>query len=220
VKTETETLQRVWYISSIDHTIRTLDKGRGDVIEQADEIPAVYDVVRGTRSKAWGKHSHHYLGCGRGDSPDNVLYRAGTLLHYAKLGRASELHGIPAYDMFGWSARFSIEHIRTKGLRGGLFQQFDGKYDRGCINLDYTPETLDEVITRFIGWCGATFRDPRGPYRPQDGARLLHAVQAGARTHQGRQVPEARQVHLAGRRGRAGGDRLVNDPIAAIEQGD
>jgi hypothetical protein len=157
VKTETETLQRVWYISSIDHTIRTLDKGRGDVIEQADEIPAVYDVVRGTRSKAWGKHSHHYLGYGHGDSPNAVLYRAGTLLNYAKLGRASELHGIPAHDMFGWSARFSIEHIRTKGLRGGLFQQFDGKYDRGCISLDYTPETLDEVIARFIGWCGATF---------------------------------------------------------------
>ncbi len=156
MKIETETLKRDWYVSDVDETIRTLDEKLKDIILEADKRPVVYEIVRGTRSKAWGKNAHHYLACGKGDNVNDILYRAGILLNYATLDRISPQHGVPEDNFFGWSARFTIEHYHD-GLRGGFFQQFDGQYTRGCATVDFTHETRDEVIDRFIKWCGAAF---------------------------------------------------------------
>jgi hypothetical protein len=160
MRTEIETIQRTWYISTADPTIRTTYARYKDTIELVDKIPAIYEIVRGTKSKAWGRTSNTYIACGCGDSPENVLYRAQLMWNYANLGRASELHGVPVSDFFGWRARFTIEHYRDPGFRGGFFQQFDGTYDRGCTVIDYTPATLDLVIERFLLWCNSSYKFP------------------------------------------------------------
>lgn len=61
---------------------------------------------------------------------------------------------------WGWRAKFTLKHYGSKGFRGGYFQQFDGKYSRGCADLDYTPATRDEVLDRFLAWCNAGYRFP------------------------------------------------------------
>lgn len=64
--------------------------------------------------------------------------------------------GVPAHTrepLWQWRAKFTLAHASDKGFKGGFFQLFDGKYDRSCLNLDYTPETKDEVIERFLEWC-------------------------------------------------------------------
>jgi len=55
-------------------------------------------------------------------------------------------------SIFVWRAQFTIKHFQDKGFRGGFFQQHDAKYPRSCLTLDYTPETLQEVLDRFCEW--------------------------------------------------------------------
>ena len=45
---------------------------------------------------------------------------------------------------------------KDKGFTGGFFQRFDGRYDRDCMTLDYTPETLAQVVRNFMQWAGTT----------------------------------------------------------------
>ena len=80
-------------------------------------------------------------------------------MSYATIGKASPDHGTEP-DIFGWRARFTLEHYRCKGFGGGCFQQHDGQYNRSCLNLDYTPDTLDEVIERFLAWCDVGYKFP------------------------------------------------------------
>lgn len=58
--------------------------------------------------------------------------------------------------IWGWRARFTFEHYGHKGFRGGFFQRFDGRYDRDCMSLDYTPETLAQVVRNFMQWASST----------------------------------------------------------------
>lgn len=155
MKTEIETVQRTWYVSDVDPTIRTLEEPYGKIIALADAQPIVYDIARQTKSKAWGKKANRHGGDGSSDAIEYMLHRAGTILRYAsaRFGRTPRA----ADDFFVWSARFTIEHYKDKGFRGGFFQQHDGTYSRGCTTLDYTPATLEEVIERFLKWCGSTF---------------------------------------------------------------
>jgi len=132
----------------------------GQLITWADANPIVWKIVMGTRSKAWGKGSSHYLGSDRSDAPSAVLHRVAVFKQYFTMGRASEQHGVFVdkpfnENIFQFSARFTLEHYNDKGFKGGFFQQFDGTYDRGCMTLDYTPGTLDGVVERFRAWCDA-----------------------------------------------------------------
>ena len=54
-----------------------------------------------------------------------------------------------------------LEHFRERGFTGGFFQQHDARYPRHCLSLDYTPETLEEVIDHFAQWCGSDYRTAR-----------------------------------------------------------
>jgi hypothetical protein len=139
--------------------------GVGDVaastIAWADANPVVWKIVTGTRSKAFGNNSSTYAGYERGDSPTAVLARASYLKDVTSETDTTELHEtlgtlqrrrvVP--NIFVWRVRFTIEHYNDKGFKGGLFQQFDGTYDRGSMYLDYTPKTLDTVVNHFLEWC-------------------------------------------------------------------
>jgi|SRR5271154_90094 len=156
MKRTEETQVLVWYASEVHPEIRTQHEDLAKVIEWADANPKVWRIVRENKSKAFGRESSTYLGCHRGPSPFASLDRA------AEFKRTIENdEGLaPAHrreEFWTWRAGFTLEHYGEKGFKGGLFQQFDGTYDRGCCYIDYTPETLDEVINRFVQWCGATF---------------------------------------------------------------
>lgn len=132
--------------------VSTCDENYAPVIEWADANPIVWKIVTGTRSKVFGRGSSEYIGCSSGSDSLAVLYR---LAHFKK---QIEPHFDPPAstrraEFWEWRARFTLEHYADKGFRGGLFQQWDGKYHRGCTHLDYTPETLSEVIDRFLAWC-------------------------------------------------------------------
>jgi hypothetical protein len=157
MKTYIETINQKHYVSSVLPEIDVTADNYAKVIEWADATPNVWAIVRGNKSAHWGRNSSTYVAYGRGESAEGACHRASVLMAYATLGRASEAHGVPESDLFGWSARFTIEHYKDKGFRGGFFQQFDGQYQRGCISLDYTPSTLDLVIDRFVDWCGKMF---------------------------------------------------------------
>jgi hypothetical protein len=146
VKTLKEQITITRYVSDVDPALVSESPIIAETIEWADANPVVWKIVRGTRSAPFGKNASTYLGSGRGDSPSSAIYRAGHL-------RAESLRK----DFWGWRARFALEHYGDKGFRGGFFQQFDGQYNRGCCDLDYTPDTLDEVIAQFVEWCGPLF---------------------------------------------------------------
>lgn len=153
MKTHVETVHRTHYVSEVHPEIDVTDACYVPIIEWADATPNAWAVVRERKSAPWGRDSCTYIACGRSDRPEDVCYRAGQLMNYATLGRASAEHGLPPDDFFGWRARFTLAHYRDRGFRGGYFQQYDGKYTRGGHDLDYTPATLDEVVNRFVEHC-------------------------------------------------------------------
>jgi hypothetical protein len=146
-----EVVKRTLYYSAIDPKLVTDSPELGRTIDWADANPVVWKIVRGTRSKPFGKNSSTYMGCQRGDSPSSTISRAATFL------REVEREGD---EFFGWRARFTLAHYTDKGFKGGFFSQFDGTYNRGCAELDYTPATLDEVIKRFLAWCNSGYKFP------------------------------------------------------------
>jgi len=124
------------------------------VIRWADAVPQVWDIVtrkgRG-RSVAWGPRSSHYIGWAQhSKAPDAILER---LRHLKKLMEGS--------GFFAESARFTINFFGSSGFTGGFFQEFDERFSRGCVHLDFTPETKQAVIKGFLDWCGTSYRTQR-----------------------------------------------------------
>jgi hypothetical protein len=147
------------YTSSVVPSISSEQDYDGETIAWADTYPVVWKIVMGTKSKAFGKGSSDYMGCGRDDSSSSVIYRAAhfrsILRAHTDPPRAVDDSARARGDFWTWRANFTLTHYADKGFRGGFFQQFDGTYDRGCVYLDYTPATLDEVIERFLAWCNS-----------------------------------------------------------------
>lgn len=149
MKTHEHVVKSIVYSSDVVPEIVGAGEYDAEVIAWADAKPVVWKIVMGTRSKPWGKNASTYMGFERGDSPRGALARAGHMRC------ALQEPGI-----WGWRARFTIEHYTDKGFKGGFFQQFDGTYDRGSMYLDYTPKTLDTVINHFIEWCDVGYKFP------------------------------------------------------------
>lgn len=173
----TETVQRVLYYSAVHPELVTDDPHLGKVIEWADANPVVWKIVRNNKSKVFGKSSSEYMGSSRGDAPDAVLCRASHFRQQIEPHFDPPASQKPA-TFWMWRAKFTLEHYEDKGFRGGFFHQWDGTYDRGCANLDYTPKTLDEVIGRFVEWCGSTFetvevRVDKKPVAAMKGGKLV-----------------------------------------------
>lgn len=152
MKLETKTIIETIYRSEVIPEIASRDQRDAEVIVWADAYPHVYHIITHNKSKAFGKNSCHYIGYAQGNnSPHAILQRLREFYEevYATDYRANQI--------WGWRANFTFKHYGDKGFRGGFFQQWDEKYPRGCLSLDYTPETLEGVIDKFVDWCGSSY---------------------------------------------------------------
>jgi hypothetical protein len=145
-------IRKTIYSSEVRPDVTTEDPEMVKVVEWADANPTAWSIVAGTKSVPFGRKSSVYVGCKRDILPLSVLDRVATFK------KEIEDYEERVERLRTWRARFTLEHYEDNGFKGGLFQQFDGKYLRGCAALDYTPETVDEVIDRFIEWCGSTYQ--------------------------------------------------------------
>lgn len=153
-----QTRTTVIYRSDVRPDIRTTEPAYAPAIAWADAHPHVWRIVTGSRSRAFGLGSSEYIGWAqRSMEPDAILERAR---HFAGLlerpGQWSAANSI-----FTWRARFTLDHYQAKGFTGGFFQQHDDRYPRSCLVLDYTPETLPDVLDRFCVWMDRYFETTR-----------------------------------------------------------
>jgi hypothetical protein len=142
----------VHHISEVLPEVDTQDPERAKTIAWADDNPVVWKIVTGARSKAFGRNSCEYIGWAqRSEAPEAILERAR---HFHTCVDPNVLGGLEyrSRDIWGWRARFTFQHYQDKGFTGGYFQRFDGRYDRDCLSLDYTPGTLAEVVRNFMEW--------------------------------------------------------------------
>ena len=156
MKTDIQTIVKTTYQSEIMPEVKTDSSDLAEVLEWADANPRVWRIITHNKSKAFGRNSCMYMGWAQGNnSADAVLERLRTFYDevYATDYRQKQV--------WGWRARFTLEHYKDKGFKGGLFQQWNDRYPRGCLILDYTPETLEEVIDKFVEWCGKTHNTRR-----------------------------------------------------------
>jgi len=145
MKTETQTVVKTIYRSEVIPEVETDYSDLAKILKWADANPYVWHIVTHNKSKVFGR----ILGS---NSPDIILVRLRRF--YEKILR-------PDVEIEGWRAHFALEHYKDKGFKGGLFQQWDDQYPRACLILDYTPETLEEVIDKFVEWCGKTHNTRR-----------------------------------------------------------
>lgn len=154
--THSQVQKTVTYVSEILPDVTTEDRELAETIAWADANPFVWKIVSGTRSKAFGRKSSEYIGWAQGsDAPEAILERAR---HFHTCVDPNECHGLyhRSNGIWGWRARFTFEHYQDKGFTGGFLQRFDGRHDRDCMTLDYTPETLAQVVRNFMEWAGST----------------------------------------------------------------
>jgi hypothetical protein len=139
----------VTYASEVHPEITTKDADDSQFIEWADANPDVWALILGKKSKVFGARGSGY------SVAANPVSRLRQL-HHELNKNAQEISHRP--DFWTWRAKFSLAHFKDKGFKTGFFRQWDGKYDRGCSYIDYTPATLDEAITRFRAWCDVGYK--------------------------------------------------------------
>ncbi|MBI5090920.1 MAG: hypothetical protein HZB26_00585 [Candidatus Hydrogenedentes bacterium] len=158
MKTTEEITKQTVYTSEVLPSVRTTNERLARVIAWADAHPYAWQIVCGRRSKPFGKNSCVYIGWAqRADTSAAVLERARhlhELVHneYPYAGEDS---------IFVFRARFTAEHFGDKEFEGGFFQQHDAKYPRSCLDLDYTPETFELVLQKFIEWMDKSYQTAR-----------------------------------------------------------
>jgi hypothetical protein len=131
--------------------VTTDDQRLADTIAWADANPSVWKIITTTKSKAFGRGSCVYIGWAQKSmAPEAILER---LEHIQRLVTGREPH-LSLDHIMCWRARFTFEHFHDLGFTGGFFQQHDERHQRLCLTLDYTPDSLGEVIDRFLRWCG------------------------------------------------------------------
>jgi len=146
----------VHFRSEVLPEVMTEDRELSRTIAWADANPVVWKIVTGWRSKAFGRKSCEYIGWAhRSGAPEAILERAR---HFHSCVDPDLVNGLDyrSRGIWGWRARFTFQHYRAKGFAGGFFQRYDGRYDRDCMTLDYTPEALPRVVRSFIEWAGST----------------------------------------------------------------
>ena len=143
------------YTSDVHPEITTQLESFAKVIAWADENPVVWKIIRETKSAPFGRESSEYLGMYRNGSPLATLSRAAHFKDVYDGLLSPETPGTRgARDpLWQYRAHFTFAHYGSKGFAGGLFRQFDGQHFRGCVSLDYTPATLNDVLEAFLQWC-------------------------------------------------------------------
>jgi hypothetical protein len=149
MQTETVHQTGILWRSDLRPDVTTDEHELARVIAWADQHPHAWDIVTHQRSKAFGIGSCVYIGWAqRSMAPEAILERAAHL-HRFVVG--IEPHLSPNH-LQCWSARHTFQHYRDRGFTGGYFQQHDASYPRISLTLDYTPETLPEVVQGFLRW--------------------------------------------------------------------
>jgi len=148
--TKTEIIEITEYRSTAHPEICSSSQRDTAAIELIDKNPVVYEIVTGERSKAFGVESCVYIGWAqRNNGAGAILEKVKTFMRILAGENAGEREG----TIWNWRAHFTLDHYNDKGFTGGFFQCHD-EYPRGCLTLDYTPDTLPEVINRFFDWTG------------------------------------------------------------------
>ena len=148
--TKKETIEITEYRSTTYPEIRSSTREDVAAIEFIDKNPVVVEITTGDKSKAFGAGSCVYIGWAQqNNSAGAILTKVKTLMRILAGESAGEREG----TIWNWRAHFTIDHYSDKGFKGGLFQCHD-KFPRGCLSLDYTPGTLQEVVKQFYGWAG------------------------------------------------------------------
>lgn len=140
------------YSSDVLPDIVTEDPNLARTIEFADANPWTWKIVTTTRSKAYGRGSTEYIGWAQKSmAPEAILERARHFHCCIDPGTGGGSY-VGCTDIWGWRARFTFEHFDDKGFSGGYFQRLDGRSDRESMTMDYTVETLPQVVRNFMQW--------------------------------------------------------------------
>lgn len=145
MRTDTQYVKIVTYSSSVLPDVSTREPGLVPAIEWADDRPVVWKIVTEAKSKEYGRDGGEYLGIERGGGAHNALLRASRFKDLVE-SCSSPYHRA--------KARFTLEHYGDgKNIKSDLLQQWDGEYYRGCTVVDYTTDTLHDVVRDFVRWC-------------------------------------------------------------------
>lgn len=155
--TSTRTKVYEVYTSETVPKLETRDKELGVALQWADNHPVVYEICMNNKS-AWGQDSNYYLGYERGPETKSTIARIAKFRECCGLSGRGEVGRTRAPNFFSWCARWTMTHYDEAGFKHGRFSQWDGTYDRGVANVDYSPGALDEIVTRFLKWCGPVFQ--------------------------------------------------------------
>ena len=148
MKTTKEHITRTWYKSESYPEIESCDSSDKEIIEWLDENPVAYLIVRGTKSKAFGRKSCVYIGWAQNNnSVGTIIEKLRTLK-----GESEGIRFSPPGTIFQYRAQLTLKHYKDKGFTGGFFQQWDENYQRDCLTLDHTLKLLNEVIAEFEKW--------------------------------------------------------------------
>ena len=150
MNTTKKTIELVTYQSSAHPEIQSMDSRDAEAIEFIDKNPIVVDIVTGDKSAAFGADSSVYIGWAqKNNSVKAILEKVRTFTRIV----SGEFIGAYKGSIWNWRAHFTLDHYNDKGFKGGFFQAHD-RFPRGCMSLDYTPDTLPEVVEWFYGWAG------------------------------------------------------------------
>jgi len=157
IKTSLALTQEVFQ-SEVMPDISTTNPNLSYAIAWADQHLHAWKIVTTRRSKAFGIGSCVYIGWAQKSMESGAVLE--RLRHFKELatGRSSDCN---PDSIFVWRAKFTFKHFLSKRFTGGFFQQHDARYPRSCLTLDYTPETLEEVIDRFCQWMDKYFETRR-----------------------------------------------------------
>ena len=150
METIKETVEITEYRSTAYPQIRSSNSRDVEAIEFIDANPDVIEIVTGNKSSAFGAGSCVFIGWAlHNNSREAILEKVKTILRNI----SGEFAGAYVGTIWNWRAHFTLEHYTDEGFTGGFFQAHD-RFARGCMSLDYTPETLPEVVKRFYDWSG------------------------------------------------------------------
>jgi hypothetical protein len=117
-------------------------------VRWADKNPVAWQIVTTDCSKA--------LGLGSTEYPESIRHSDDSTAIRDRVVRLHELiqdaRRWGCTSLFAWRATFAMTHFLDPGFTSGLFQQFSGRTERVGLFMDYTPETLNEVIDQFAAW--------------------------------------------------------------------
>lgn len=142
------TVEVLTFISTVEPGLQTEDESLAQALEWADANPVAYRIVTEKKSAVFGRDSSEYAGLHR-DGAD-----AGSVLRRVDHLRLETLKD----GIFGWRARFTMEHYSKRGFHGDLFRLWDGERYRSALFLDYTGASIEAVLDQFVAWCDPYYK--------------------------------------------------------------